>query len=267
MSAKSIAIFDLEGKEVGNLDLPAVFSFPVRMDVINRAFVALQSHSRSPQGRDPMAGERTTAETYSPPTGRGVARVPRVKGERYSKSGMAGGIASVVHGRRPHPSKAEKVIYKEINRKERHFATASAVAATARSDLVMKRGHKFSGTLPIIASEEIESISKVKDLKRFLLKIGCEQELERLTRRKRKLTPKLARVRKVPVGPLLVLSDSSSIGRYLKSFPGVTVRSVKDLSILDLAPGSLPGRLTVWSKKALEMIPPSYNKLGEIYAS
>ena len=47
-----------------------------------RAWWILKSHGLQPYGRDPMAGERTSAETGNPPTGRGVSRIPRVKGGR-----------------------------------------------------------------------------------------------------------------------------------------------------------------------------------------
>jgi large subunit ribosomal protein L4e len=81
-----VKVLDLEGKEVESLELPPVFKTPLREDVINRVYLALQSHGRQPQGRDPLAGERTSAESGHPPTGRGISRIPRVKGERYSKS-------------------------------------------------------------------------------------------------------------------------------------------------------------------------------------
>ena len=90
----------------------------------------LTSHNKQPQGRDPLAGERTSAESGHPPTGRGISRIPRVKGERYSKSGMAGALLArftvgclILLG-------SEKVIRKEINEKERYLALASAIAAT-----------------------------------------------------------------------------------------------------------------------------------------
>src|SRR5579859_3086046 len=155
MSAVSqVKVFDLEGKEVEEVKVPSVFRLPVRHDLIWRAFVSLDSHRRSVQGRDPLAGERTTAETSNPPTGRGISRIPRVKGERYSKSGMAGGVASTVHGRLPFPPRSEKVIWKELNKKERRLALASAIAATADKDLVSKHGHIFSAELPIVVSDE-----------------------------------------------------------------------------------------------------------------
>ncbi len=259
-------VIDMEGKEVEAIRLPSVFWYPVREDIINRAFVALASHTVQSQGRDPLAGERTTAETYNPPTGRGVARVPRVKGERYSRSGTAGGIASVVHGRLPFPPRSEKIVSKRINDKERRIATASAIAATADSSLVTKRGHVFKGKLPVVVSDDVEKISKVKDLKRFLEKIGAGGELERLRKTSRRPNSNLSRVRRCPVGPLIVVSETNNIRGYLKSYSGITVRKASDLSVLDLAPGSIPGRLTIWTKKAVESISDYYNKLGGLYA-
>jgi large subunit ribosomal protein L4e len=70
-------VLDLTGKETEPVALPSVFRTPVREDVINRVFVALESHLHKPQGRDPLGGERTTAETNNPPTGRGISRIPR----------------------------------------------------------------------------------------------------------------------------------------------------------------------------------------------
>src|SRR5579862_5463942 len=117
-------ILNLDGQEVESVNLPDVFNTPLREDVINRVFVALTSHNKQPQGRDPLAGERTSAESGHPPTGRGISRIPRVKGERYSRSGMAAAVASTVHGRLPHPPRSEKVIRKVINSKEKYLATA-----------------------------------------------------------------------------------------------------------------------------------------------
>jgi large subunit ribosomal protein L4e len=53
---------------------------------------------------------------------------------------------------------------------------------------------------------------------------------------------------------LFVTSDSSNLSKATGAIPGVEVRSVKELSVLDLAPGSDPIRLTVYSKSAIEEI-------------
>ncbi len=247
-------ILDLEGQEGDSVDLPSVFNTTVREDVINRVFVALASHKKQPQGRDPLAGERTSAESGHPPTGRGISRIPRVKGERYSKSGMAGAVASTVHGRMPHPPKSEKVIRKEINSKERYLAVASAIAATTNQDLVQKRGHKFSAKLPIVVSGDLENITKARDLKKFLTVLGADKDILRAGDRKKKVTSALSRRIRPGVGPLIVVSNTSKLRAAAKSFTGLSVATSSSLSVLDLAPGSIPGRLTIWTKESLNGI-------------
>ena len=83
-----------------------------RPDVIKRAVLAIQSSRLQPQGRDPMAGKRTSAESRG--TGSATARVPRIKGG----SGRAAFAPSTVKGRQPHPPRAEKKILKSIPKKE-----------------------------------------------------------------------------------------------------------------------------------------------------
>lgn len=265
--AQQVKVLDLEGKEIESVEVPGVFNVPIRLDVINKAYVALDSHRRIPQGRDPLAGERTTAESGHPPTGRGIARIPRVKGERYSKSGMAGGVASTVHGRLPHPPRSEKVIRKEINAKERRLALASAIAATANVNLVSGRGHKFSSQLPLVVSSDVEKITKVRDLKNFLEAVGVGEDLRRVAKRTRKNDSSLSKLRRHGVGPLLVVSDGKVLHTTSKSLSGISVAKCSDLSVLDLAPGSIPGRLTIWSKDALSALTNSVKEIGNNYAT
>src|SRR5512139_904960 len=108
MAQKTAEIFDLQGKSTGKINLPNVFSTPLRPDVIKRAVLAIQSNRLQPQGRDPMAGKRTTAESRG--TGSGISRVPRVKGG----GGTAKFAPSTVGGRQPHPPTAKKKIVKRI---------------------------------------------------------------------------------------------------------------------------------------------------------
>ncbi|HZW56346.1 MAG TPA: 50S ribosomal protein L4 [Nitrososphaerales archaeon] len=268
MAEQQVKVLDLEGKLVEAVSLPSVFRMPVREDVINKAYVALDSHRKSVQGRDPLAGERTTAETSNPPTGRGISRIPRVKGERYSKSGMAGGVASTVHGRLPHPPRSEKVIRKEVNLKEKRLALACAIAATARPELVSKRGHRYSGELPIVVSSEIEKVASVRQLRGALSALGMSEELKRIKRGSRKLNSSVSRVKKAGgTGPLLVVADSSNLRSIAKSFAGISIAKSPDLSVLDLAPGSAPGRLTIWSKDALQALTKQVTEIGERYAA
>jgi large subunit ribosomal protein L4e len=113
MPAKRTAqIFNLEGKPTGKTSLPAVFDTPLRPDVIKRAVLSIQSHRLQHQGRDPMAGKRTSAESRG--TGMALARVPREKGG----GGSAAFAPGTVGGRQAHPPRADSRIVKESQRKK-----------------------------------------------------------------------------------------------------------------------------------------------------
>jgi large subunit ribosomal protein L4e len=252
------SVIDLLGKEVGQVTLPLVFQSKVRPDLIHRAYTIIRTHGVQPQGRDPSAGKKTSAETYNPPTGRGVARVPRVKGERYSRSGMAAGIASVVKGRAAHPPTSQKRIWRKINERERRLALSSAIAATASKEWVEKRGHKIENikNFPLVVTDDLEETNKAKDLKTFFETSGLKTEIDRASKRKKNSgTARMrGRVTTRRKGPLIVVSDLRGIEKSASAFPGVDVRRVNRLSVLDLAPGSIPGRLAIWSQSAIKYL-------------
>ncbi|QQG48053.1 MAG: 50S ribosomal protein L4 [archaeon] len=251
-------VVGLDGKSSGKVDVPGIFGTQLRPDLVKRVFWLVGSHGFQPKGRDPMAGERTSAETHSPPTGTGRARIPKVKGERYSRSGLAAGVASVVGGRLPHPPRSEKVIKLGVNRKERRLATDSAIAYTASLEAVKARGHRVKKlTLPLVVSDEIETLEKAGELATFLGKVDLKAELERIDEGvkrnsgKRKLR---GRVYRMGVGPLIVVTNDRGVGRAAGSIPGVDVARVEDLSVLHLAPGGVPGRLTLWTESSLSAL-------------
>ncbi len=249
-------VISLEGKGEKKVELPEIFSTPPREDVIERVFWILWSHRLQPKGRDPTAGKKTTAETYNPPTGRGISRVPRVKGERYSRAGQAGGISGVVKGRLAHPPKSEKVIYLKVNKKEKRLATMSAIALTANKDAVSARGHLLDGLkLPLVVSDEIEKVKKTSELLKFMEDLGLGKEIERLyngiriNSGKARMRGRAYRERK---GPLFVVKHDKGLKRAAASIPGVDVVEVSSLSVLDLAPGGRAGRLTLWTESAIK---------------
>lgn len=251
-------ILDAKGEAVRETELPEVFLRPLRPDIVHRAFWILRSHGIQPYGRDPEAGERTSAESGWPPTGRGISRVPRVKGERSRRSGQAAGVASVVGGRLPHPPRSEKAIYNKINKKERRLALETAIAFTGNANAVEWRGHK-TGNLefPVIVTDDIQKIAKTAELNNLLETLGLTEELKRLVRgvKRRSGKPRMrGRVYKEPVGPLLVVTSDEGIGRAADGIPGVKVVSVNNLSVLDLAPAGVAGRLTLWSESSLEAL-------------
>ena len=242
------------GKGGSDIELPRVFDTPYRPEVIQKVYVNLRSHTYQRQGRYPAAGEMVSAESRN--TGLGIARLARARGEGFSRAGQAASVAGVRHGRVAHPPESWKNIYKKINKKERQLGLCSAIAATSRKDLVEKRGHVLSDktSLPLVVSNEIESITKTKDLKKALVDIGIGDDLARaaVTRKARSGTARRrGREARVGTSALVVVGNQAKLTQLTRSVSGVDVKQVKDISVLDLAPGSKPIRLTVFSENAL----------------
>jgi large subunit ribosomal protein L4e len=252
MTQKTAEIYDLQGKSTGRIDLPEVFSTPIRPDVIKRAVLAIQSNRLQPQGRDPMAGKKTTAESRG--TGSAQARVPRTKG-----SGRAAFAPSTVKGRQPHPPKAEKIIVKNIPKKEAKLALTSAIAATAEKDIVAARGHKIDtiAGFPLIVEDTFENLTKAKEVEDAFGCLGFGEELARVKQSRNVRAGKgkrRGRKMKHAVGPLLVVVNGKSLLNAASNLPGVEVTSVANLNAEMLAPGTHPGRLTVWTNGAISKL-------------
>lgn len=254
--AKTVSVYDSDGKSVGKVEVPGFFETPVRADLIRRAVVALQSGSFQPQGRDPMAGKRTTAESLG--VGHAMSRIPRVKGERYARGGLAGFAAGTVKGRLTFPPVSSKVIKKKINRKELRLAMLSAVAATSSKDLVKARGHRITGELdmPLVVSDDAEKITTSTDAEKILRSLGIWDDVERASKRKARSGKGSVRGRplKHPVSALVVVAKRQGAQKAFRNFTGVQVVDVSSLNVSDLAPGTSPGRLTVWTQSALKEV-------------
>jgi len=252
-----VSVYSLNGKKTGDtVELPKVFEEDVRPDLIKRAVLSSQSARYQPQGRDPFAGKRTSAESWGP--GRGVSRVSRVKGSRYSAAGRGAFIPQAVGGRLAHPPSAEKRIIKKINAKERRKATASAIAATGIKELVGKRGHVIDKVpeIPLVVSDELESVKTAKEVKDAFSKLGLSDDLERARDWKVRAGKGTMRGRryKKKKSALLVISDDGGISLGAGNYSGVDVVKAEHLGVEQLAPGTHYGRLTVYTKSAIEKI-------------
>lgn len=248
-STRTAQILDVEGRSAGEVTLPVVFTTSLRLDVIRKAALAQQSRGFQPQGRNLMAGKRTTAESFG--VGRGISRVPRIGGHG-PLSGSAAFAPGTVSGRMAFPPVTSKKLVKQINQKERRLALKAAIAATGSDNIVRKRGHKFDAdrSLPLVVSNEIENLSKASDAKRFLTSIGVWDDIIRV--RKSKRIKAGARVH--AVGPLVVVGEDKKARKALRNFEGLDVVRATDLSVEALAPGTHPGRLTIWSESAIKTI-------------
>lgn len=250
-------MLSITGKKEKEIELPEVFESSYRPEIIHKVYVNLKSHSFQRQGRYPAAGEMVSAESRN--TGLGIARLARARGEGFTRAGQAASVAGVRHGRVAHPPESWKIIYKKVNKKENRLGLYSAIGATSNRNLVLSRGHRILETtsLPIVASNEIETVAKTKDLKNFLVALGLADDLIRANSN-RKPRSGTARRRGRParrgLSALIVVRTGARLISLSNSIAGVEVKPVEEISVLDLAPGSRPIRLTIYSENAVEKL-------------
>lgn len=209
-----------------------------------------------------MAGKRTTAESRG--TGSGISRVPRIKGG----SGRAKFAPSTVGGRQPQPPTAQKKIVKHIPKKEAHLALLSAIAATANKAIVKSRGHAIGNVpqIPLVVTDEIAELKRTKDFEATLACLGLADDVSRV-RDSRKIRAgkgkRRGRKMKQAVGPLIVIAEDKGLRDAAANVPGVDVALVNALNTELLAPGTHPGRLTVWTCGAIAQLCKTFGE-GEI---
>lgn len=253
MGKISAKVFDLKGEEVSKVNLPQIFNTPVRPDVIKRAVVTIQSHRIQPQGRDPMAGKKNTAESRG--TGLGISRMPRLK-ERGQRAAFAPGT---VGGRSAHPPESKKKIRRKIPKKERRLALRSAVAATGSKETVASRGHMVDDVpdFPLVVVDDIQKLKKTKDIEEALMNLGVWADIFRVkdSRKVRAGKGKMrGRKMKQAIGPLLVITQNDGVAEAARNLPGLDVVPVESLNAEILAPGTHSGRLTIWTNSAFEKL-------------
>lgn len=241
-------LLDADGSDAGEVTLPSVFETDVRKDLIRQAVEAHRANSRERHGSDKKAGFRTSAESWG--AGRGAAMLPRIKNGRRGAF-----VPQAVGGRRAHPPKTERDFSKKINRKERRLAIRSAISATANPELVTERGHAAEGA--VVASDDLESVDRTAEVRTFLQAAGLWSDVQRAkdgTRERAGRGKLRGRRKRVPKSILFVVGTDRGISRGARNLPGVEVIEATQLSVDRLAPGGEPGRLTVYTESALEVL-------------
>ena len=259
-----VNILDFSKNKVGQIELPSHFDEVIRPDLIRRSVLSMQSYNRQPYGSMPEAGKRASIKLskrrhdYKGTYGFGISRVPRKilsgKGSRWNWVGAF--APGMVGGRKAHPPKAIKIFIKRINKKESKKAMRSAIAATLNKEAVMQRGHLIPKDYPFILDSKFESLDKTKSVVDILNKLGFEDELKRAEVRKVRSGKGKTRGRKYKTrkGPLIIVSEENKVIKAAKNIPGVEAIDVKKLNIEILAPGAIPGRVSLWTKDAIEKL-------------
>ncbi len=259
-----LKILSTENKFVGEIELPQIFNEEFRPDIIKRAVLAIQSHRRQPYGAYPKAGQRQSSETskrrrdFKANYGKGISRTPKKtmtrRGEQMYWVGATAPMT--VGGRRAHPPKAEKIWYQKINEKERKKSIRSALSAAININIIKQRGHIIPESYPFILSDEFEKIRTTKKAVEALKSIGLKKELERASQKKVRAGKGKARGRpyRKKKGPLIVVSKECEAERAFKNIAGIDIIQIKHINTELLAPGTHAGRITLFTKSAIEKI-------------
>jgi len=236
-------VFTVEGEVKKELALPKCFETVIRSDIVAKALRAFTT--KQPYGNSPIAGFQHSARgkvsharrAYKTHYGSGISRVPRKtmsrRGIRHTRVGA--GIPGARGGPEAHPPKVEKILVRNINKKEKKLAFRSLIASTASEKVLKERYPKvdFSKiSLPFVVDDKIIEIEKTKKLKELLQKIlGTAKDL---------LGKK---------GVLLVHEKPLKIKH---SF----VDSIKagELSVQHLVSSGKPGRLVIYTEGAISQI-------------
>ena len=269
------SVFDISVEDGPNVTLPDSFSQSVREDLVRDAVASSRANRRQAYGsrrhvgkRRPMAGMKHSVEWWG--KGRGVSRIMRRTGQRRAAQNP-----HTLGGRRAHGPKVEKDWSRKFNSKQRRLARDAALSATVDMERVVARGHQLDESvehLPIVLGNYTETVdgkteeysietfshgSATRKVIAIFNELGLGHDLHR-ARSNRKIRAGKAtmrgRVHKTPKSVLLVVKEKAGLAQAARNLPGVDVVAAKDLSAEDLAPGGDVGRLTVFTKDAVEAL-------------
>lgn len=237
--------------------IPEVFNTPIRPDLVQHIYTNISKNSMQPHATDPRAGSKNSAVSWGP--GRAKARVPRVNGSGSNRNGQGAYANFCRGGHRFGPPTLQRRWFRAVPFKQRKYAIASAIAATAIPSLVMARGHKIDNAkeLPIVIAESFNAIKKTKEAVALLKEVGAYADVERVIEGKihRASKGKFRRSAfKTRKGPLVVYSEDNGIVKAFRNIPGVDTAKVTELTLTQLAPGAQLGRLTIWTEGAFAAI-------------
>lgn len=136
-----VAIQSIDEGSSEQANLPAVFTAPIRPDIVRQVHTGLAKNKRQPYAVKFEAGMQSSAESWG--TGRAVSRIPRVPGGGTHRAGQ-GAFGNMCRGGRMFsPTKVWRRWHRKININQKRYAVVSALAASALPSLVMARGHKI----------------------------------------------------------------------------------------------------------------------------
>lgn len=237
-------VYSVEGKALKEIDLPSQFWAAARDDLVKRAVLSEESKMYQPKGSYKWAGLETSAkyrgrkEDYAAVKNKGIPHLPH-EVQPNGQFGKVKRVPHAMHGRRCHPPKVEKKIVENINKKEYMRALESALAFAAQRKAVCDRSNSDIGvSIPIVMDDSFEGLKKTAEVSKVFEALKLLKFVEKAKRNGTK-------------APLVVASEGSSVLKAAANLAGVDAVSAKELQVRHLAPGTHPGRLTLFTVKAL----------------
>ncbi|MBN2127025.1 MAG: 50S ribosomal protein L4 [Candidatus Diapherotrites archaeon] len=258
MNASVYSITGTKGKEI---KLPKSFASKVDFELIKRSFVTMQSNLIQRNGPSRRSGRENTARYVGRRSSRDKiintehARLPRMRNRRSILAGTVAGVSHAVGGPRAHRLTPDKITEEKMNRKENRKAIDSAIAATTKIELI-KQKHLINEnlSLPLIVEAKFEELTKTTEVKKVLEALNVYMDIEN-SKDKRKIRAGKGKMRgrkyKHKKSLLIVAEKTDNIFRAARNLEGVEVVKAKDLNAMLLAPGGVPGRLTLWTENAI----------------
>ncbi|OIO41515.1 50S ribosomal protein L4 [Candidatus Pacearchaeota archaeon CG_4_9_14_3_um_filter_31_7] len=256
-----IKVYNEKGEKGKEIELPIIFNTEFRPDLIQKIFRIYRENSKQPYGNYVLAGKEVSASgkikhrrhKWKTAYGHGIARIPRKimtrRGERFFWVGAF--VPNTVGGFRTHPPKVGQRKLR-INKKEVYLALKSDIAATSKKDIVLKRYENLNDLkidLPVVINTE--KIKKAKEFKTMLLKIFDDVKIFK----EKKIRPgrgkRRGRKYKQNAGLLVIIGSKENL-KFANV--GVDIVNLNKLSIENLSPGGVPGRLTVYTEQAMKEI-------------
>lgn len=245
-----------EDKTVGTAPLPAVFTAPIRNDIVQFVHTNMAKNSRQAYAVNRLSGHKYAAESWG--TGRAVARIPRISASGTG-AGARGAFGNMCSGGRMFaPTKIYRRWHRKINLHQKRFAVVSALAASSLPALLMSRGHKVEkiAEVPLVVDNAVQAFEKTKQAVAFLQAVNAIDDINRVNDSKQ-LRAGAGKMRNRRYthrrGPMLVLPDNKGVRAFRNIF-GLDIANVNALNLLHLAPGGHVGRFLIWTKAAFEQL-------------
>ncbi|KAF8532551.1 ribosomal protein L4 domain-containing protein [Gautieria morchelliformis] len=247
-SRPTVSVRTGSGEASTSLTLPAVFTAPIRLDVVQQVHKSIAKNKRQPYAISSWG------------TGRAVARIPRVGG-----GGTHPAFGNMCRGGRMFaPTKIWHKWHVKVNQNQRRFAVVSALAASALPSLVLARGHRIEEVdeVPLVVLTSTEGLTKTKEAMELLEGLQAYRDVAKVSNscKLRAGVDERNRRHRQRRGPLIVYNEDNGIVKAFRNLPGIEICQVTRLNLLQLAPGGHLVRFVIWTEGA-------FARLDEVFGT